>query len=44
MFSLEQRRLWEDFSVAFQWFKGPEGKMVTDGLSGLVGTGQGMMG
>ena len=44
LFSLEKRRLWGDLIVAFQYLKGPTGKMVRDCLSGSVVTGQGVMG
>ncbi|GAB0203087.1 rapamycin-insensitive companion of mTOR [Grus japonensis] len=41
LFSLEKRRLWGDLIVAFQYVKGPTGKLVRDCLSGSVVTGQG---
>ncbi|GAB0177089.1 mitochondrial enolase superfamily member 1 [Grus japonensis] len=44
LFSLEKRRLWGDLIVAYQYLKGPTGKMVRDCLSGSVVTGQGVMG
>ncbi|GAB0205802.1 mitochondrial enolase superfamily member 1 [Grus japonensis] len=44
LFSLEKRRLWGDLIVAFQYLKGPTGKLVRDCLSGSVVTGQGVMG
>ncbi|GAB0176033.1 hypothetical protein GRJ2_000068500 [Grus japonensis] len=44
LFSLEKRRLRGDLIVAFQYLKGPTGKMVRDCLSGNVVTGQGVMG
>ncbi|GAB0186189.1 mitochondrial enolase superfamily member 1 [Grus japonensis] len=42
LFSLEKRRLWGDLIAAFQYLKGPTGKMVRDCLSGSVVTGQGV--
>ncbi|GAB0203180.1 mitochondrial enolase superfamily member 1 [Grus japonensis] len=44
LFSLEKRRLWGDLIAAFQYLKGPTGKLVRDCLSGPVVTGQGVMG
>ncbi|GAB0186917.1 mitochondrial enolase superfamily member 1 [Grus japonensis] len=44
LFSLEKRRLWGDLVAAFQYLKGPTGKLVRDCLSGSVVTGQGVMG
>ncbi|GAB0204649.1 mitochondrial enolase superfamily member 1 [Grus japonensis] len=44
LFSLEKRRLWGNLIVAYQYLKGPTGKMVRDCLSGNVVTGQGVMG
>ncbi|GAB0175791.1 hypothetical protein GRJ2_000044300 [Grus japonensis] len=44
LFSLEKRRLWGHLRAAFQYLKGPTGKLVRDCLSGSVVTGQGVMG
>ncbi|GAB0179467.1 hypothetical protein GRJ2_000412000 [Grus japonensis] len=44
LFSLEKRRLQGDLIAAFQYLKGPTGKLVRDCLSGSIVTGQGVMG
>ncbi|GAB0186512.1 hypothetical protein GRJ2_001116500 [Grus japonensis] len=44
LFSLEKRRLRGDLIAAFQYLKGPTGKLERDCLSGSGVTGQGIMG
>jgi len=43
LFSLEKRRLWGDFIVAFQYLKGAVGKMGNIFLARPVVTGQRVM-
>ena len=44
LFSLEKRQLRGDLIAAFQYLKGPTGKLVRACLSGSVVLGQGVMG
>jgi len=44
MFSLEKRRLWDDdLRAAFQYLKGPTGRLERDFSQGCVVIGQGGM-
>jgi len=41
LFSLEKRKLWEDFTVAFQYLRGAYKRRGVDFLPSLIEIGQG---
>jgi len=43
LFSLEMRRLWGDIIAAFQYLRGPTGRLERDFSQGYVVIGQGGM-